>query len=130
MSICAKPKVELSGALFLTRLMSKIKNSIIINVNDYYGTNSQIILCWVMSESRALETFVSNRVSEIQQNSSVANWKHVDSKENPADVASIGIESESYYMKKCSGTVLMGSPQRKSIGQQRVPCQLTNQSHQ
>ena len=37
--------------------------------------------------------FVANRVQEIQENTSIDQWKYVESKQNPADEASQGLKT-------------------------------------
>ncbi|GFX63436.1 integrase catalytic domain-containing protein [Trichonephila clavipes] len=53
-------------------------------------TDSTITLAWIKTEPHKLKTFVSNRVAEIQALSKDYNWKHVSSKNNPADLISRG----------------------------------------
>ena len=43
---------------------------------------------------RSFHVFVANRVQEIQEKSSVKQWKYVDKKSNPADAASRGLKAE------------------------------------
>ncbi|GFT52656.1 DUF1758 domain-containing protein [Trichonephila clavipes] len=47
-------------------------------------------LSWIKTEPHKLKTFVSNRVAEIQALSKDYHWKHVSSKNNPADLISRG----------------------------------------
>ncbi|GFU78374.1 speckle-type POZ protein-like B [Trichonephila clavipes] len=51
-------------------------------------TDSTIALAWIKTEPHKLKTFVSNRVAEIQTLSKDYHWKHVSSKNNPADLIS------------------------------------------
>ncbi|GFW74417.1 integrase catalytic domain-containing protein [Trichonephila clavipes] len=53
-------------------------------------TDSTIALAWIKTEPHKLKTFVSNRVAEIQALSKDYHWKHVNSKNNPADLISRG----------------------------------------
>ncbi|GFV77093.1 uncharacterized protein TNCV_691611 [Trichonephila clavipes] len=53
-------------------------------------TDSTIALAWIKTEPHKLKTFVSNRVAEIQALSKNYHWKHVSSKNNPADLISRG----------------------------------------
>ncbi|XP_011858530.1 PREDICTED: uncharacterized protein LOC105556071 [Vollenhovia emeryi] len=85
------PRLELSGALLLTRLMGKVMTSLGVEVhNKYYWTDSQIVLAWIGSPARRWQTFVANRIGEIQSSSAPYEWRHVKSKENPADLISRG----------------------------------------
>jgi len=89
------PKLELCGAVLLVRLMKKITNSLNIKICErYYWTDSNIVLAWLASPARRWKTFVSNRISEMQEHSSPSEWRHVKSKENPADLISRGVTPE------------------------------------
>lgn len=85
------PRLELSGALLLVWLMNKVMASLSVSIHGkYYWTDSQIVLAWISSPPRRWHTFVANRVSEIQDSSSSYEWRHVKSKDNPADLISRG----------------------------------------
>ncbi|GFQ73987.1 integrase catalytic domain-containing protein [Trichonephila clavata] len=51
---------------------------------DPIGTDSLIVLHWIKSSKR-WEQFVINRVQEINQKTSPANWYHCPGNQNPAD---------------------------------------------
>lgn len=85
------PRLELCGAVLLTRLMNKIVNSLNISINKIcYWTDSKIVLAWIAVEAANWNVFVSHRVAEIQQATDINNWRHVSSEENPADLISRG----------------------------------------
>lgn len=50
-----------------------------------------IVLNWIRLPSRQLQTFVGNRVSQIQSFSKSSQWHHVSTHENLADLLSRGI---------------------------------------
>nr|CAH7755984.1 unnamed protein product [Callosobruchus chinensis] len=88
------PRLELCGALLLTRLMSKVLESIKISVDSVsYWTDSSIVLCWISAPPNTWKLFVSNRISKIQGSTDVSQWKHVASADNPADLVSRGISA-------------------------------------
>lgn len=76
------PRLELCGATLLSRLMAKIKQPITVNIQCYYWTDSEIVLNWIKTESKTLQIFDANRVSEIEQNTDINNRKHVQTKDN------------------------------------------------
>lgn len=87
------PRLELCGALLLANLMNRVNVALEINfTSKYFWTDSMIVLAWVKAEPSRWKTFVANRVSEIQNLSDVAEWFHVASEENPADLLSRGTE--------------------------------------
>ena len=69
-------------------------------VHSYFWTDSTIVLRYIRNESRALKTFVANRVAFIRNNSSLSQWFYVPSSSNPADKAT-RIMSAAEFLK-CS----------------------------
>ncbi|XP_055838373.1 uncharacterized protein LOC129906582 [Episyrphus balteatus] len=65
------PRLELCGALLLTRL---------------------IVLAWLSSPPRRWNTFISNRTAEILDELPRSEWNYIRSEQNPADCASRGVE--------------------------------------
>ncbi|XP_011868845.1 PREDICTED: uncharacterized protein LOC105562536 [Vollenhovia emeryi] len=95
MKMLSLPRLELCGAVLLTDLMNKVINSLNLKVQQrFYWTDSTIVLAWISSPSRKWQVFVANRISNIQDNSSPSEWRHVRSKDNPADLISKGTTPE------------------------------------
>ncbi|GFT82462.1 integrase catalytic domain-containing protein [Trichonephila clavipes] len=85
------PRLELSAALLLSRLVKKVVPILQLSIHKIWmRTDSTIALAWIKTEPHKLKTFVSNRVAEIQALSKDYHWKHVSSKNNPADLISRG----------------------------------------
>lgn len=85
------PRLELCAAHLLAKLWSKLKTMLNCGVESItFWTDSEITLHWIRSHPSTLQTFVSNRVSEIQELSNGITWRHVPSKQNPADIVSRG----------------------------------------
>ena len=85
------PRLELCGAVLLTKLITKVQQTINLNCDLYLWTDSTIVLRWLAAFPNRWTTFVANRVAEIQQLVPVENWHHVISEDNPADCASRGL---------------------------------------
>lgn len=91
------PRLELSAALLLSRIMQYVHSSLqnSINISSIYlYTDSTIVLSWLKTPSYLLKIFVANRVVQIHDNVSNASWGHVVSQDNPADCASRGLLPE------------------------------------
>jgi hypothetical protein len=83
------PRLELCAALLLAELTNKVKNALDINFNNcFLWSDSSIVLAWIQSPPNKFETFIANRISQIQRLSDKDQWRHVTSNQNPADIAS------------------------------------------
>ena len=80
------PRLELLGALILSRMLTSIK-TIIAASDVYMSTDSAVVLHWLSKPSSKFKAFVSIRVQEIQESLSDIPecFKYIDSKLNPAD---------------------------------------------
>lgn len=86
------PKLELSAAYILAKLITKVKSSLSVNIDSiHYWDDSTIALNWIRFEHHRLQTFVCNRVTDIQAQSPPESWKHISSSNNPADLLSRGV---------------------------------------
>ncbi|XP_022902989.2 uncharacterized protein [Onthophagus taurus] len=101
--LCAKTRVapikplttlllELCGCLILAQLMNKIISSLRIDIETcYLWSDSSVALHWIKTPANLLQTFVGNRVLQIQELTQPNDWYHVNTKENPADLLSRGV---------------------------------------
>ncbi|XP_073964611.1 uncharacterized protein [Choristoneura fumiferana] len=86
------PRLELCGALLLSKLMHKVKQCLPnINIKVYGWTDSTAVLGWLQGHPERWTPFVSNRVRQINEVIPSGSWQHVKSSENPADCASRGL---------------------------------------
>ncbi|XP_028176630.1 uncharacterized protein LOC114364612 [Ostrinia furnacalis] len=86
------PRLELSGAYLLTKLITKIKQSLNQHKTEIFGwTDSKIVLGWLQGQPNRWKPFVANRVKQIQEVMPEEQWRYVKSSENPADAASRGL---------------------------------------
>jgi hypothetical protein len=56
----------------------------------FFWSDSMCVLRYIANEKTRFKTFVANRISVVRNNSSLDEWKYVDSKCNPSDIASRG----------------------------------------
>ncbi|XP_032687426.1 uncharacterized protein LOC116851764 [Odontomachus brunneus] len=86
------PRLELSAAQLLARLIEFLLESLDFrDVSVHCWTDSTITLAWLSRPSTTWKTFVANRVAEIHTLLPNTPWRHISTKENPADCASRGI---------------------------------------
>src|SRR5208282_2306397 len=85
------PRLELLAAVLSLRLGLATAGTLGITTADItFWTDSMNVLCWICNHSRSFKPFVANRVGEIQTSTNPEQWKHVSTKQNPADLASRG----------------------------------------
>lgn len=86
------PRLELSAAELLSRLLVSVQNSMEWKDALYYlWTDSSVALHWLNKEPHKLRIFVANRVQSIQDRTDAKRWHYVNTKENPADLLSRGL---------------------------------------
>ena len=90
------PRLELMGALLCARLLVYVQQALCLpeNVRYHCWTDSRITLAWIQSDPHRWKPFVGNRVAEIQQITSPAQWRHCVSENNPADLVTRGISAK------------------------------------
>ena len=89
------PRLELTAAVCSVRISQQLRQELEYHVDqEYFWTDSRVVLGYISNESRRFHEFVANRVQEIQKNTSVDQWKYVESKQNPADEASRGMKAQ------------------------------------
>ncbi len=95
------PRLELVAATLAVSLVSCVSQTYSIPLADCHcWVDSVNVLCWIRNDSRALSTFVGNRVAKIQRATLIHNWKHVESHRNPADLPSRGALAASFVDNK------------------------------
>ena len=87
------PRLELCGALLLSKLVNKVVKLLNIDISEaHLWCDSQIVLHWLFSSHIKQPVFVTNRITQIQETLTSVDhsWHHIDSKSNPADMATRG----------------------------------------
>ncbi|KAF6203560.1 hypothetical protein GE061_001892 [Apolygus lucorum] len=87
------PRLELCGALLLSDVVNSVDHLIKhVNINHIYCfTDSTTVLSWINTPVHRLQTFVANRVQQINDKIDKSCWYHIRGVENPADIGSRGI---------------------------------------
>lgn len=68
--------------------------------DSVFWSDSTALLKYIQNESSRFKCFVANRVSEILRAFSVAQWRYIDSANNPADFASRGLKVDLLLKKQ------------------------------
>lgn len=134
LKITSIPRLELSAAVVSTKISVMLRSELDMKIDEeFYWTDSQVVLGYINNDARRFHTFVANRVQLIRDNSDPSQWHYVDTSENPADHASRGLsasgiqstnwlrgpkflwEQELHLSSSAPTEVLVGDPEIKSI---------------
>jgi hypothetical protein len=88
------PRLELCGAQLLVRLIKVLPILCIPIYSVHLWTDSRLVLTWLQDVPTRWNTYVANRVSEIQDITPNLFWHHVASEDNPAVILSRGTDPE------------------------------------
>ncbi|XP_055543428.1 uncharacterized protein LOC129728978 [Wyeomyia smithii] len=83
------PRGELLAAVLLSRLIDKVLQSFDLRFDSVnLLTDSRIVYCWIKKPPQSLQTYVSNRVAEVQKLTGHFQWHHVPTNQILYPVAS------------------------------------------
>ena len=94
MKVTTVTKLELQAVLLAAGLKRENCRALTVTVdNVFMRTDSTIVLQWMNSTNKH-PIFIANRVSEILEKTSVDQWNHVATCDNPADAGTRGMTAE------------------------------------
>ena len=89
------PRLELTAAVTATKMSQLLKRELRYEqLHHVYWTDSRVVLGYIANETSRYHIFVANRIQAIRDTSETAQWNHVPTKENPADLASRGCSAQ------------------------------------
>jgi len=100
------PRLELCGALLLAKLYREAHRALGLSPSKtVLWSDSTITLHWVKTPPHLLKTYVAHRVAQIQETIDVRTWRHIRSRDNPADALSRGQLPQAFLNNQlwCSG---------------------------
>ncbi|XP_030596228.1 uncharacterized protein LOC115787620 [Archocentrus centrarchus] len=87
------PRLELTAAVLAARVDVMLRAELEMQLDEsVFWTDSTAVLKYINNEDKRFYTFVANRISTIREISNPSQWKHIGSKDNPADAASRGMK--------------------------------------
>ena len=117
------PRLELTAATVSVRLGALLKKELDDKPNVIqYHTDSTTVLRYIRNDQRRFQIFVANRVQTIRNLSEPKQWLYVDTRDNPADDASRGLNAETLIERSrwIVGPAFLWKPQKKN-GQNSHP---------
>ena len=101
------PRMELMAAVVVLHLAKRIARVLDMEIRDVtFWSDSLNVLWWIRRRSRLYKPFVTNRVGEIQSNTSPDQWRYVPTNKNPADLLTRGLASQDMIESKLWWTKL------------------------
>jgi hypothetical protein len=95
------PRLELSAAILLVRASKFLQKELRYDeVEEFFWTDSEVVLGYISNDARRFHVFVANRVQQIRDHTTPDQWNHVRTSENPADYASRGLSVDELLAKK------------------------------
>ncbi|XP_065894371.1 uncharacterized protein [Dysidea avara] len=87
------PRLELSGALILARLVHSVSLSLPVLHGTYLWTDSMTVLYWICNR-KGWKQYVQHRVEEIRKLTNPSVWNHCPGTQNPTDLPSQGLSAK------------------------------------
>ena len=89
------PRLELTAAALAVKMDIMLKKELGLEIKkSHFWSDSTIVLGYINNTSKRFQTYVANRVSTIHGGSSVNQWRHIESRLNPADEVSRGLSAK------------------------------------
>ena len=114
------PRLELTAATVAVRLAQMLKKELDEEPDDIiFHTDSTTVLRYIANDQKRFQVFVANRVQMIRDFSSPAQWRYVDTKDNPADDASRGMDGPTLLNQQrwFNGPAFLWRPEKEWPGQ-------------
>ena len=100
------PRMELTAALLSARISKYLHDELKYPIIEhFFWVDSKIVLGYINNEAKRFQIYVANRIQQIRDLTSPSSWFYVDSKTNPSDEASRGIEARKFV---CNSKWLVG----------------------
>ena len=94
------PRLELTAALLSTKVSDLLRRELAYdNIRQVFWTDSDVVLGYISDNARRFHVFVANRVQQIRDLSTPTQWRHIDTKVNPADYVSRGLYADELVNK-------------------------------
>ena len=87
------PRLELQAALLAAKQTAMLSEELQLDAECYLWSDSKIVLGYINNDEKRFYTYVSNRLAQIHDISNKSQWHYVNTKQNPADLASRGVNS-------------------------------------
>ncbi|XP_041483382.1 uncharacterized protein LOC121430170 [Lytechinus variegatus] len=95
LKVTSIPRLELAAAVLAVDMDHMIQEELRLPIaTTTFWTDSTSVLMYIQNESRRFHTFVANKVAKIREATELSQWRHVNTKLNPADDGSRGLKAQ------------------------------------
>ncbi|XP_070547394.1 uncharacterized protein [Ptychodera flava] len=102
------PRLELTAATIAVRLNKLLRKEVDLPIDEsVFWTKSRTVLRYINNDTTRFHTFVANRIAVIRGGSDPANWRYLNTSENPADECSRGQKIDVFLKNKKDGEVVL-----------------------
>ena len=107
-----------SGSSYKLDRMIKQEVTLPIDQSTFW-TDSTCVLCCIENKGKRFQTFAANHISAILDQSTITQWRHVDTIQNPADEASRGMTVKAVWPQRPTdmGKISPNDPEVKKTAQ-------------
>ncbi|XP_054755511.2 uncharacterized protein LOC129261477 [Lytechinus pictus] len=89
------PRLELTAATVSAKMSTFLRKELTVaKPQEFFWTDSQVVLGYIRNEARRFHVFVANRVQQIHDETNPKIWFYVNTEDNPADEASRGMTAK------------------------------------
>ncbi|CAB4035354.1 Hypothetical predicted protein, partial [Paramuricea clavata] len=89
------PRLELCAAVLASKAVKWITRELKLRIDKViFYTDSKVVLGYIQNESHCFYVYVANRIQIIRSITDPPQWRYVETKENPADIATRGKSSK------------------------------------
>lgn len=108
--ITSIPRLEHSAAVTSAKVSVMLKSELEMHIDEeYFWTDSQVVLAYINNEARRFHVFVANRVQLIRQTTYPKQCHYIETAQNPADHASWGLSASHVNYLVIRSKVLVGT---------------------
>ena len=87
------PRIELVKATLSVKISALLRKELqLLNVEETFWTDIEVVLGYIRNESRKLKVFVANRIKKIRDHTDIHQWHYIGTRDNPADYSSRDID--------------------------------------
>ena len=89
------PRLELTAAVVSVRVSEMLCQELQYEgVQEIFWMDSKVVLGYIKNDSKRFHLFVANRIQQIRDQTSLSQWRHVETKSNLANNTSRGITAK------------------------------------